>query len=308
MAGLLWLLGVGLLQAQPTSQPMPVLLLSPAGGELQGQRTEIVRGLRAAQLRAMQVADVSLDPVFAACRQSSCAAEAARTAGMPALLCSVRGGIAELRWVAPEDGLWTERAEVARGGLSGAIRELARRILLRRALGPRALLRVDSHPVGASVLVDGKLAGITPLEQAWEPGAHVISVEMEGYRSQQTDARLGSGDLSAWRFDLQPEQGPAFQPQRAVSPANYVLGSVLALAALPLVIAGSNAFIDAGQCLSSDAGSCTQRGEGGTAAGTMLVGGAASLLASVYFFIAQPVRVRVDLPPQAAAVSVRGRF
>ena len=189
-------------RAQSGSKLMPVLLLSPARSDGSAEWADVARGLRQAGLRAMQVADLRIDPVFAACRQPGCAAQAAHAAGMPALLCVVRAGKVELRWVATDDEVFSERGEVAAGELTQATAELARRVLLRRALGERALLRVESRPTGANVVVDGKLAGLTPFEQAWEPGAHTVSVEREGYESARAAAGLAPGVVHDLRVEL----------------------------------------------------------------------------------------------------------
>jgi hypothetical protein len=296
--------------AQPEAAEMPVLLLAPSRSEAATEWAAVVRGLRHARLRAVQVADLPIDPVFAACRQASCAAEAAHAAGMPALLCAVRKGILELRWVSADEGVWTERAEIPRGGLPVTTAQLASRIVRRRALGARALLRVESRPAGALVLVDGKLAGLTPFEQAWAPGTHRVAVELEGYASQSTEAPLAAGDVHDVRFELQAQTAVAGVGATAAEPAvsNQAIGAALGIAALPLLISGANAFIDDGQCLSSRAGACTDYGHAGAPAAVLLGAGVVSLLGAAYFLVAQPIAVRVDVSPSAAGAGVRGRF
>lgn len=299
--------------AQSASKQMPVLLLTPARREANAEWADVARGLRAAGLRAMQVADLAIDPVFAACRQAGCAAQAAHAAGMPALLCAARGGVLELRWVATDDEVFTEQGDLAPGELPRTTAELARRVLLRRALGTRALLQVDSRPTGARVLVDGKLAGLTPFEQAWDPGAHRVSVEREGYEPARADAPLTSGRVHHVRVALRAARpsGSARAdetPRLVPSALNAGLGSLLALASLPLLIAGTNGFIDRGECLETVAGACTHRVEAGAAEAIMLGAGAVSLIGATYFFIAQPFRVWVEATPRAAAVQLRGAF
>jgi hypothetical protein len=299
--------------AQPESKLMPVLLLAPARTGASAQWADVARGLRLAGLRAMQVADLRIDPVFAACRQSECAAEAAHAAGMPALLCVARAGKVELHWVATDDEVFSEQGDVVAGELTRATAELAQRILLRRALGARALLRVESRPTGARVLVDGKLAGLTPFEQAWEPGTHKVSVEQEGYETARADAPLAQGSVHNLRVELRAARAAHATladetPRLVPSAMNAALGSVLALAAVPLLIASSNGFIDHGQCLESTAGRCTHRVEAGAGEAVMLGVGAASLLGAAYLFVAQPFHLWVEATPRAAAVQLQGRF
>lgn len=299
-------------QDRRPTQPMPVLILAPTRSEAKAQWFEIARGLRDVGLLPQQVSDLPIDPVFAACRSAACAAEAAHVAGMPALIGTAQKGIVELRWVAPDDGVWTERAVVTQGGLAAASAEVARRILLRRALGARALLRVESQPAGALVFIDGKLAGLTPLEQAWEPGERAVEVALEGYESEHASAALAAGEVREIRFELQAKaraEGFSDAPQRTrASPLNFVLGSVLGVAALPLLIGGANAYIDEGQCLQSRQDVCTQRADAGPVEAAMLGLGAASVAGAAYLFVAQPLRVRVEATPHYAGLQLRWRM
>jgi hypothetical protein len=230
---------------------------------------------------------------------------------MPALLSVARAGKLELRWVATDDEVFSEHGELAAGELTRATAELARRVLQRRALGGRALLKVASRPTGARVLVDGRLAGLTPFEQAWEPGAHRVAVEQDGYETARAEAPLAPGSVHDVRVELRIARTTRTvlgdDSSRLVpSAANAALGSVLALAAVPLLVAGTNGLIDQGQCLESIAGRCTQRAEAGAAEAVLLGLGGASLLGAVYLFVAQPFRLWVEATPRAAAVRLHG--
>ncbi len=56
-------------------------------------------------------------------------------------------------------------------------------------------LGVDSRPGGASVFVDGKLVGTTPLLLASvEPGQHDVRLEREGYRHWNSSVRVVAGE------------------------------------------------------------------------------------------------------------------
>jgi hypothetical protein len=50
-----------------------------------------------------------------------------------------------------------------------------------RAVEPVAALKVTSTPAGATVEVDGKVVGLTPIEVDIDPGAHEIRVALAGY-------------------------------------------------------------------------------------------------------------------------------
>jgi hypothetical protein len=56
---------------------------------------------------------------------------------------------------------------------------------------------VDSRPAGASVFVDGKLVGATPLVlETMGAGDHAIHLDREGYRRWATSIRVVSGERS----------------------------------------------------------------------------------------------------------------
>ncbi|PYR26106.1 MAG: PEGA domain-containing protein, partial [Acidobacteria bacterium] len=52
-------------------------------------------------------------------------------------------------------------------------------------------LTVDSRPQGATVFIDGKLAGATPLSVPAVPaGDHAVRLEREGYRRWTSSVRI----------------------------------------------------------------------------------------------------------------------
>jgi hypothetical protein len=66
-----------------------------------------------------------------------------------------------------------------------------------------ARLRVVSVPSGATVLVAGEPAGVTPLDVATAPGEYVVEVRAEGYRTQEGNAVLSEpGDTATLSFVL----------------------------------------------------------------------------------------------------------
>jgi hypothetical protein len=62
--------------------------------------------------------------------------------------------------------------------------------------GPGSLA-VDSRPPGASVFVDGKFVGTTPLVvETMGAGEHAIHLDREGYRRWATAVRVAAGERS----------------------------------------------------------------------------------------------------------------
>ena len=55
-------------------------------------------------------------------------------------------------------------------------------------------LRVESRPSGASVLLDGRVIGTTPLQIAdLEPGPHQVRIELPGHRPWTTSTTIVAG-------------------------------------------------------------------------------------------------------------------
>jgi len=301
--------------AAQTPSTESVLLLSPAHVENAALRADIARGLRSAGLVALQVADLGLDPVLAACRQPACAAEAAGAAGKAALLVQALGAprgdavLIELHWQDPSGVAFRERSSTTRDKLGSAVGALAQRVVQRRVLGEQALLRVDSTPLGAAVHVDGRLAGLTPFEQAWEAGAHEVRVEQPGFETQSARVRLAPGDLHQLRLALRRRTAAhtGLPAAERASPLNFVVGGVLAVAALPLLIGGANPALNDGQCVASGPVSC-ETAHFGAREAVLLGAGALALGGAAVFFIAQPLRLQLEAAPSAGGLRIRGAF
>jgi hypothetical protein len=292
-----------------------VLLLSPTPAEDSARWADLVRALLSVGTRAVQVADLPIDPVFAACRRSECAARAAQAAQLPAALFvsvpAAAGSAAALELqLFASDG----RAARTRRSLAGqswirtatALFESARQ---RLALGDGALLRVQSTPESALVSVDGQPAGVTPFEQPVVAGSHVLRVGLDGFSSQQRTlhvdrGQIGSVSIRLERAPLSSDLGPR-RDHVVAAPSNFVLGSVLVLVALPALIAGTNALANDGQCLEAVGDTCRQRAHFGTGAALLLAGGALSLLGSGFFFIAQPFQLSADVSHTALELRLR---
>ena len=75
-------------------------------------------------------------------------------------------------------------------------------------------LSIDSNVSGASVYVDGKRVGTTPLkESALSPGQHVVLVEAPGYQSYQKRLKVDPGRTVSMHVDLSvatPARGRIF--------------------------------------------------------------------------------------------------
>jgi hypothetical protein len=291
-----------------------VLLLSPTPADDGARWADLVRALLSVGTRAVQVADLAIDPVFAACRTGECAARAAQAAQLPAALFSGvpatagAGAALELHLFA-SDGRGTRTRSSLAGQswiqAAAALFESARQQL---ALGDGALLRVQTTPESALVSIDGQPAGITPYEQPIAAGSHVLRMALDGFSSQQRTLHVGHGQVGSVSLHLQ--RAPlgsdlGANARRVPAPSNFVLGSVLALAALPALIAGTNALANDGQCLDAVGDGCRQRAHFESRGALLLAGGALSLLGSALFFIAQPFQLSADVSHTALQLRLR---
>ena len=113
---------------------------------------------------------------------------------------------------------------------------------LRFAMSPTtARLTVRSEPDGATVSVDGRAIGTTPLEQALVgPGRHEVRVDRRGFRAQTRRIEAGAGQplLVALRLEPLVEPGPADRaakprgsasPSPSPSPTPLVEGALVAM-------------------------------------------------------------------------------
>jgi serine/threonine-protein kinase len=87
-------------------------------------------------------------------------------------------------------------------------------VTLRKPLRPkpapkRAFINVTSTPSGASVLIDGKPVGDTPVERfRAQPGSRSVVVQMEGYQPWETSIDLKAGASESIEAALEPIEVP----------------------------------------------------------------------------------------------------
>jgi hypothetical protein len=291
--------------------PTRVLVLGANDGEDPAFFAEVLRGLRSAGLHAVQLAELQVDPVLAACRAPECAKRAGEVTHLPVLLCtraSHRASV-ELQWFAQDGTQIVLQGARGSASWSDVIATLAQRLRRKLVLGDRALLRVQSVPASASVWLDGQLVGITPFEQPWPAGLHELRVEMSGRRTEVRRILLDGAELLNVTVPLSRElEASGARAGELASPANFVLGGALALVAVPLLFGAVDRLANQGQCLESAAGSCTQRGDFGPVGAGFLAGGVIALAGASYLLIGQPFRVGVAVDRAGVSVHAHGSF
>jgi tetratricopeptide (TPR) repeat protein len=108
-----------------------------------------------------------------------------------------------------------------------------------------ATLTVESNEAGAEVLVDGELAGTTPLAEPLllDTGDHRIAIHKEGFDTREEALTLASRDSQSLRIDIQKtaaQSGPVVvvAPQAAPADRTALIGGAWAFTAAFAVTAG----------------------------------------------------------------------
>jgi hypothetical protein len=301
--------------------PVQLLLLAPTQAEDPAHWAGVVRGLSAAGQRALEVADLPLDPVFAACRSADCAAAAASSAHASVALFTfvpAEAGVGaqlELRTFEPDGKQTTERASLASDqALADVVTGLFAASRRQLALGEGALLSVASVPVGAVIWLNGHAVGVTPFERSLPAGQHALRVSLDGFQPEEQTLQLERGESRRVETRLTRTPDPALGDRAPAgrvtepSPLNFALGGLFALAGLPALVTGVSSLANDGQCLESVGDACVKAGHFTTGDAVLLMAGALGLVGGGYLLIAQPFRVDAVASPDGAQLHLRGRF
>ncbi len=68
--------------------------------------------------------------------------------------------------------------------------------------GPLGILRLESKPSGAQVLVDGNVKGLTPIEIKLPPGSHEVRLSMENHGDWEAQVRITENKLTSIPVEL----------------------------------------------------------------------------------------------------------
>ncbi len=114
------------------------------------------------------------------------------------------------------------------------------------APAPAASLSVTTNPDGATVYVDGKARGATPVEIAVAPGEHRVRIEKDGYLENSRQVSVAAGEASPLRVALTPspyqvEEPP--RPQPTPKPSGGGKGKKIAIIGLGAAAVGVGVFI-----------------------------------------------------------------
>jgi hypothetical protein len=299
-----------------------VLVLAPAQIDDAAQWSDVVRGLHAAGARALQVGELAIDPVYAACRASECAAQLAISTRLAVALFVFTPETApgapgvELQLFEPDGTRLTQQAMLGSRSRADVVADLVKTARERVTLVDQALLSVTARPVGGVVWIDGRSAGVTPFQQPMAAGTHSVRVTLPGFRPQTRQVELARGEVRlldvrltrAAELPVASEHVRPASAARAVSPLNFVLGGALALLALPALVASINTLVNDGQCLESTGRGCSERASFGARSGLLLAAGGVALAGGGYLLIARPFELVAEASPRSAQLELRARF
>lgn len=139
-------------------------------------------------------------------------------------------------------------------GRAATIGALVKKVLGSGLLRKRGTLAVGSLPSGASVIVDERVRGTTPLERAALAGRHVLRLELAGHAPYRTEVEVEAGQTASVQAQLAPSgaatgslatapSAPAGRPAWRLATGGVLLGTGVLLAGF-----GISAFSVNGGC------------------------------------------------------------
>lgn len=171
----------------------------------------------------------------------------------------------------------------------------------RAKLSDTSLLRVSSTPAGATVRLDDQYIGTTPLDAEVRPGSYVLTVEQEGYRSEQRDVELAPAAQSTYSLSLRQQGYRKWLPWAALGAGVAATTTGIAL----LAIHGNEIESD---CNPDVDGRCQYLHDTLPGGVTMTVVGAAFLVTGATLAVVwrnKKGSARASIVPQAGGLAVR---
>jgi hypothetical protein len=140
-------------------------------------------------------------------------------------------------------------------GLGDATLGLTRRLFQAALSRPRATLHIDSNPPAATVSIEGRVLGQTPLQRVTLSGSHTITLEKAGFEPYQSTLSVAAGDTSQLTAELVPSALPPPLTMVTIPGESkgsritrWVLGGVGLGVGLTLTGLGASALAQNGSC------------------------------------------------------------
>ncbi len=144
--------------------------------------------------------------------------------------------------------------------------------------GP-AVLILDSKPTGATVMIDGEVVGVTPIERSVIAGEHVLRVFSDGFVAEEREITFVPGVTETLKLDLNRAVG---SKKMRVLGAAAVGGGVLSLGGAVGLLVADDQFLCNKKGNQSDPDNCEFYSNFSPAGGALaIVGGALTTLGVV---------------------------
>lgn len=170
-------------------------------------------------------------------------------------------------------------------------------------------LVASSTPTGASVEVDGRVVGQTPLRHLVAAGERRVRVLHDGYVPAEETVVVAPSEEHTLEVELVAAEAVAPPPpvtREEPSFLNWILGGGLAALGVGLAISPIYGLALDGSCVGEPP--CELVHQFGTANGVLLGLSIASLGAGLVFLIAQPLTMTVSVDPGSARLRFSGTF
>lgn len=178
-------------------------------------------------------------------------------------------------------------------------------------------LNVTTAPEGASVEVDGRLIGRTPLRHLVAAGRRSVRITLEGYETVEQTVDVAPTQEHPLEIPLREVASEAdpqpIEPVTRTEPhfANWLIGGALVAGGAAALVSPILTLATEGQC--GDRGGlpegwCRSFVSFGPASGVLMGVGIAAVLGGAIFMIAQPITVTTVIGPDSAALELRGTF
>lgn len=194
------------------------------------------------------------------------------------------------------------------------LEEVAELVELRAAaLGERlerpaeGTVRVTSDPPGATVLVDGRTVGATPIELVLPAGPHAVRVEKSGFleNAEALEVRSGVDDELRFRLVAAPTKDRSARRWFTAGGVSLGLGLAGVAAGIPLVLMDGNAY--EADCRADAQGNCAELYDTMAAGSALTTAGVIGLAAGGAMLLIGRKRrsLPMEVQPTAGGMAVR---
>lgn len=196
------------------------------------------------------------------------------------------------------------------GDVAGAVRAALTIARQRWQTGQMGYLVVSSEPTGATVELDGRAIGQTPLRQLAMAGERQLRVVLDDHVAFERTVVIHPGQERSVEATLAPVVDEPTLPVTREEPhfVNWIIGGGLALGGVALLVSPIHTLARLGECEETTGGLCTRGVRFGAQSGVLLGLGLAALTAGIVWVIAQPITATVEVSPDSAGLRLQGMF